>query len=83
MPLRGSRALRLGTVPATLASMICFVLAHAFSLLLDLMWLGHRAEHDKDVEILLLRQQLRILSANSPSRPAFVKSGEKVGRDPG
>ena len=41
--------------------MTCYLLAHIVSLLFDLIWLGRRADQDKDVEILLLRQQLRIL----------------------
>jgi len=49
--------------------MIFLLLAQAWSLLLDLMWLGRRAEQDKDLEILLLRQQLRILQRNVPRAP--------------
>ena len=57
--------------------MICFVLAQAFSLLLDLIWLNRRAEHDKDVEILLLRQQLRTLQRKQ-SHPPRISRWEKV-----
>ncbi len=53
-------------IPATPASMLFFLLSQAFSLLLDLIWLGHQGDHDKDVEILLLRQQLRILQRKHP-----------------
>ena len=53
-------------IPATPIGMLFFLLAQAFSLLLDLIWLRHRAEQDKDVEILLLRQQLRILQRAKP-----------------
>ena len=53
--------LPLGMIRATPTGMLFFLLAQAFSLLLDLIWLRRRAEQDKDVEILLLRQQLRIL----------------------
>ncbi len=53
-------------IPAPSAPMLVFLLAHAFSLLVDLFWLAHRAEHDKDIEILLLRQQLRMLQRKQP-----------------
>ena len=53
--------------------MICFVLAQAFSLLLDLIWLNRQAEHDKDVEILLLRQQLRMLQRKQPRTPRISR----------
>ena len=46
-----------------------FLLAQAFSLLLDLIWLGHRAKHNRDVEILLLRQQLRMLQLKQRHPP--------------
>ena len=53
--------------------MLFFLLAHAFSLLLDLLSLAHRAEHDKDVEILLLRQQLRILQRKHHQAPRISR----------
>lgn len=53
--------------------MLFFLLAHAFSLLLDLIWFGHREEHDKDVEILLLRQQVRILQRKHPHAPRISR----------
>ena len=56
-PLRVSR---LGTCPATIADMLFFLLAHVWAVLLDLMWLGRRSRQDNDLEILLLRQHLRI-----------------------
>ena len=49
--------------------MLFFLLAQACSLLLDLIWVGRRAAQDKDVEILLLRQQLRMLQRNQPRPP--------------
>ncbi len=49
--------------------MLFFVLAQVFSLLLDLIGLRCRPDHDKDVEILLLRQQLRILQRKQPRAP--------------
>ena len=57
--------------------MFFFLLAPAWSLLLDLMWLGHRAEHDKDIEILLLRQQLRILQRKH-AHPPRISRWEKL-----
>ena len=64
-------------IPATPTGMLFFLLAQAFSLLLDLIWLGRRADHDKDVEILLLRQQLRILQRKQP-RPPRISRWEKL-----
>ena len=57
--------------------MLFFLLSHAFSLLLDLIWLCHRANHDKDLEILLLRQQLRILQRKQPRAP-HISRWEKL-----
>ncbi len=53
--------------------MLFLLLAQAFSLLLDLIWLGRRAEQDKDLEILLLRQQLRILQRKQPCAPRISR----------
>ncbi|HSH81884.1 MAG TPA: integrase core domain-containing protein [Herpetosiphonaceae bacterium] len=53
--------------------MLYFLLAHACSLLLDLIWVGRGAEQDKDVEILLLRQQLRILQRKQPHPPRISR----------
>ncbi len=57
--------------------MIFFLLAHAWSVLLDLIWLRCHAEHDKNLEILLLRQQLRILQRKQP-RPPHISRWEKL-----
>ena len=59
------------------ASMLFFLLSQAFSLLLDLIWMRHRGEHDKDVEIVLLRQQLRILQRKQ-SQPLRISRWEKL-----
>ncbi len=64
-------------IPATPAGMRFFLVAQAFSLLLDLMWVGRRGEHDKAIEILLLRQQLRILQRKQP-RPPRISRWEKL-----
>ncbi len=52
-----------------LANMIFYLLAQTLSLFLDPLWLGRRAARDKDIEILLLRQQLRILQRKQPRSP--------------
>ncbi len=57
--------------------MVFYLLAHAFSMLLDLIWLRHRTAHDKDIEILLLRQQLRILQRKRPHAP-HISRWEKL-----
>ena len=41
--------------------MVWFVVMYLFSTLLDLIKIGRLSEHEKDLEILLLRQQLRIV----------------------
>ncbi len=53
--------------------MLFFLLAHTFSLLLDLLWLRRRPDHDKDLEILLLRQQLRTLQRKHPHAPRISR----------
>jgi len=53
--------------------MFFFLLAQAFSLLLDLIWLTCRTAHDKDLEILLLRQQLHILQRKHPHVPPISR----------
>ncbi|CAA9225304.1 MAG: hypothetical protein AVDCRST_MAG93-629, partial [uncultured Chloroflexia bacterium] len=54
--------------------MIFYFLTQVLSLLLDLIWLRRRADRDKDVEILLLRQQLRILQRKQPRAPRVSRS---------
>lgn len=54
--------------------MIFLLLAQVWSVLLDLIWLTRRTERDKDVEILLLRQQLRILQRKQPHPPRISRS---------
>ena len=53
--------------------MLFFLLAQAFSLLLDLIWVHRRAEQDKDIELLLMRQQLRILQRKHPHAPRLSR----------
>jgi hypothetical protein len=71
----------LGTVPAPSVSMHFFLLAQAFSLLLDLILLGRRTNIDKDAEILLLRQQLRILQRKHPGFVAAACAGTMASTD--
>jgi hypothetical protein len=51
--------------------MIYFFIAQLFSLLLDLGTVGQHSDRHKDLQILLLRQQLRILQRQHPATPAF------------
>src|SRR4051794_26405605 len=65
--------LPLGTVPAGPIPMMFFLLSHMFSLFVDLIRLGRQTAHDKDLEILLLRQQLRILQRKQPHPPRIFR----------
>ncbi len=56
--------------------MLYFLLAQIVSLLFDLFAIARRSQHDKDLEILLLRQQLRILQRHHP-QPLRVSRWEK------
>lgn len=58
--------------------MIYQLIAQLFSLLLDLFTTKLRSEQQKDLEILLLRQQLRILQRRSP-KPPQLSRWEKLG----
>lgn len=49
--------------------MIYLLLAHLISLLLDLFTISRRSEHHKDLQILLLRHQLRILQRQHSQKP--------------
>jgi len=53
--------------------MLFLLLAQAFSLLLDLIWFGRQTNIDKDAEILLRRQQLRILQRKHPHAPRISR----------
>lgn len=67
----------LGMVPATLANMLFFFLAQALSILIDLAWSHRRSDDGKDIEILLLRHQLRILQRKQ-TPPLRVSRWEKL-----
>ncbi len=49
--------------------MLFLLLKQAVSLLVDLIWVSRRDDRNKDIEILLLRQQLRILQRKQPQPP--------------
>ena len=53
------------------------VLAHLFSVLLDLLGMLARSECEKELEILLLRQQIRILQ-RTHARPPRLSWWEKL-----
>ncbi len=63
----------LGMIPATPTRMIFFLVAHVFSILVDLIGLSRQTDRDKDVEILLLRQQLRILQRKQAHAPRISR----------
>src|SRR5689334_18596279 len=53
--------------------MIYFFIAQLFSLLLDLGTVGQHSDRHKDLQILLLRQQLRILQRQHPATPRISR----------
>src|SRR4028118_1127411 len=58
---------------ATSIGMMFFLAAHVFSMLLDLIGLGRQTDRTKDLEILLLRQQLQILQRKQPHVPRISR----------
>jgi putative transposase len=58
--------------------MVWFVVAQVFTLVLDILALWRQSEHEKDIEILLLRQQLRIVERKQ-AHPPRLSRGEKLG----
>ncbi len=57
--------------------MVWFVLLHLGTLLVDLLTATRRSDRDKDLEILLLRHQLRLLQRERP-RPPRLSRWEKL-----
>ncbi len=57
--------------------MVWFVLAQLFTLLLDILALREQSEREKDIESLLLRQQLWIVERKQ-TRPRRLSRGEKL-----
>jgi hypothetical protein len=58
--------------------MLYHLLAQLVALLIDLFTTSRRSDQQKDLEILLLRQQLRILQRHHPASPREMR-GEKLG----
>ncbi len=58
--------------------MLYLLLAQIVSLLFDLFAIARRSQPDKDLEILLLRQQLRILQRRYPKHLAFLIGGSSL-----
>ena len=67
-----------GTARAGLRRLLYHVLAQLLSLLFDLFTIRGRSDQQKDLEILLLRQQLRILQRHHPTAPC-LSPWEKLG----
>ncbi len=53
--------------------MVWFVLFHLGTFLVDLLTTARRADCDKDLEILLLRHQLRVLQRQRPRSPRLSR----------
>ena len=55
--------------------MVWFIITLIFSTILDIITIGRQSTLEKDLEILVLRQQISILQrkANSPIRPSRVE----------
>jgi len=59
--------------------MFSCVLTHLLSFLLDLTVIARKSEHQKDLELRLLRQHVRILQ-RTRKRPPRISRGEKLAR---
>ncbi len=53
--------------------MLWFVVAQVFTLMLDVLALYRQSEREKDLEILLLRQQLRIVERKQTQPPRLSR----------
>ena len=60
--------------------MVWFILSQIFSTLLTLLRLGHTSEVDKDLEILILRQQLGIVLQDTFLFSTTVMENIRYGR---
>lgn len=58
--------------------MFYFVIAQLLAFLLDLFSVNHRTDQQKDLEILILRHQLRMLQRHHPT-PSRISAWEKLG----
>src|ERR671932_1384659 len=53
--------------------MAWFLLAHMLALLVDLLAMGRRSADEKDLEIVLLRHELRLLQRRQPAPPRLAR----------
>jgi hypothetical protein len=53
--------------------MLFLLLIHVCLLLIDVIWLGRRCDIEKDIEIRLVRQQVRILQRTQPRSPRISR----------
>src|SRR5215211_2407703 len=53
--------------------MVWCVLAHVFAILVDLIAMGRRSADEKDLEIVLLRHELRLLQRRQPAPPRLAR----------
>ena len=72
------RALLVGTLPAASDRIIYCILAHILAFLLDLIATLQCSQHANDLDILFLRQQLRILQRKHAHPPRLAR-WEKLG----
>ena len=57
--------------------MVWFVLLHLVMFLVDLVTVTRRTDRVKEVEILLLRHQLRLLQRERPRPPRLIRFPDK------
>src|SRR3712207_8153151 len=53
--------------------MVWCVLAQVFAILVDLLAMGRRSADEKDLEIVLLRHELRLLQRRQPAPPRLAR----------
>jgi hypothetical protein len=58
--------------------MICFPAAYIVSIFLDFIGLSRQPDRDTDVEILLLRQHLRMLQYKRPHQPRMSRYEQRA-----
>ena len=57
--------------------MMWFMIMQIFSTLLECLWLWHKTDREKDLEILLLRRQLEIVD-RARDKPLCISRAEKL-----
>jgi len=55
-----------------------FILAQVFTILISTVRIGRMSEQEKDLEILILRQQLAILQRKQEKKPVKTNRTEKI-----